>query len=130
VSLLDLTPTLAEIAGASAPPEVEGRSLVPALQGKALEVQPIFSESLYRVPQELKSVRQDEYKLIYNVDDGSIELYDLGADPTEQKNISAEAIQVTSEMKSALLAWMAHIAQVAEELPRDAPPAEFKDAPW
>jgi arylsulfatase A-like enzyme len=57
VNLLDLAPTLMQIGGAPLPPEAEGRSLVPALRGQALDDRPLYAESLYRVPYELKAVR-------------------------------------------------------------------------
>jgi arylsulfatase A-like enzyme len=130
VGLLDLAPTLLDAAGASIPPEAEGRSLVPALRGQALAERPVFSESLYRVPYELKAMRQNGYKLIYHVDDGSLELYDLNADPGEQRNLSGSDIQATEMMKSALSAWMEHTLRVMRDLPRAAPPTEFRNAVW
>jgi arylsulfatase A-like enzyme len=129
-SLLDLAPTLAEFAGASLEAEAEGRSLMPALRGEALAGMPVYGESLYRVPYELKALRADGYKLIYNVDDGTVELYDTGADPPEQFDISSESGQVADRMKGALLEWMAHTRQVASDLPRSAPPTEVDDAVW
>jgi arylsulfatase A-like enzyme len=130
VGLLDLAPTLLDVAGASIPPEAEGQSLVPALRGQALAERPVFSESLYRVPYELKAMRQNGFKLIYRVDDGSLELYDLNADPGEQRNLSGQDVQETEVMKSALSTWMAHALQVMRDLPRAAAPTEFKDAVW
>jgi arylsulfatase A-like enzyme len=130
VGLLDLAPTLAEIAGASLPPEVEGRSLVPALQGQPLEERPLFSESLYRVPYESKAMYRDGYKLIYNVDAEQFEFYDLSTDPDEQQDLAGEASPVMESMVTSLLNWMAHTAEVARELPRAAPPAEFEAAEW
>ena len=44
VSLLDLPPTLLDIAGQAPASPMEGRSLRPALEGAALEVQPVISE--------------------------------------------------------------------------------------
>ena len=130
VSLLDLAPTLTQIAGAPQPPEAEGRSLVPALRGQALEERPVYGEAFYRTPHELRVWRADGYKLIYNVDDGSIELYDLVADPSEQFDTSAEASQIVDLMQGELLDWIAHTLQMAHDLPRAAPPTELRDAAW
>jgi arylsulfatase A-like enzyme len=130
VGLLDLAPTLAEIAGTSLPPEAEGQSLVPALQGASQEARPILSESLYRVPREVKAFYQDGYKLIYDVDDGRFELYDLSADPGEQRNLAGKAFQVEEALKRELMYWISHTAQVMRDLPRAAPPREFRDAVW
>lgn len=130
VSLLDLAPTLMQIAGASALPEAEGRSLVPALRGQALDERPVYSEAIYRAPHELKALQMGGYKLIYNMDDGSVQLYDLAADPSEQLDTSAEANLIVEEMKGELLDWLAHSLQVAHDLPRAKPPTEFRDAAW
>jgi arylsulfatase A-like enzyme len=130
VSLLDLAPTLLEIAGVSALPEAEGRSLTSALRGQALDERPIYSEAIYRAPHELKALRAGGFKLIYNEDDGSAQLFDLAADPVEQIDTSAEAGQIVGSMKDELFAWLAHTRQVAHDLPRAVPPTEFRDASW
>lgn len=130
VSLLDLAPTLLQTAGASVPVEAEGRSLVPALRGQALDERPVYGEALYRAPHELKALRVDGYKLIYNVDDGSVKLYNLAADPSEQFDINEDSGQIVESMKDQLFDWMAHTLETAHELPRVAPPAEVRDAAW
>lgn len=130
VTLLDLAPTLQEVAGAQLPAEAEGRSLVPALRGQALEEVAVYAESMYRIPQELKSLRRSGYKLIYNVDDGQFALYDLDTEPAELRDVAKEASEVADTMLSELLGWMEHTSQVARELPRAAPPREFPNAVW
>lgn len=130
VALLDLAPTLAEIAGTGLSPEAQGRSLLPALQGEPLAQLPIFSESLYRNPHELKAIRQDGYKLVYNPDGGSFELYDLGRDPTEQQNRIEQEPLMAEKLAGTLFDWMARVTRTVEELPRSAPPAEIEDAAW
>ena len=130
VSTLDLVPTLAQVGGAPLPAEIEGTSLLPSLQGGILAEKPIFGESMYRVPQELKAIYRDGYKLIYNLDDGTSELYDLGVDPGEQQDLIDRSLGVAGALTSELLEWMAYSAQVAHTLPRTAPPTEFPNAPW
>ncbi len=130
VALLDLAPTLTGMAGIPSLSEAEGHSLIPSLQGKPLEERPVFAESLYRVPRELKAIRQGDYKLIHDAYGGSFELYDLSLDPTEQQNLVEQQPRVVQVMKEALFDWMAHTARMAQELPRAAPPAEVEDAVW
>jgi arylsulfatase A-like enzyme len=130
VALLDLMPTLIETAGASTPPETEGRSLRSALEGLPLSEQPIYSESLYRVPHQLKALRRDGHKLLFDQDSGQVELYDLTADPGEQSDLSSQNPEILQAMKNDLFNWMAHTSQVAQDLPRAAPPTEFTNAVW
>jgi arylsulfatase A-like enzyme len=82
------------------------------------------------VPWELKSLRQGDYKLIYNPDQDSYELYDLATDSLAQQDLSSETRQVADQMKSQLLEWMAYTARTAEALPRAAPPAEYTPPEW
>jgi arylsulfatase A-like enzyme len=130
VSTLDLAPTLAEIAGASVLPESGGRSLISALKGDTLEAVPVYSESLYRVPHESKTLYRDGYKLIHNLHDGSFELFELASDPAEQQDVLARYPLVAEAMVDMLLAWIAHLEQRAEELPRAAPPAQYDAWSW
>jgi arylsulfatase A-like enzyme len=130
VGLLDLVPTLTDIAGAGRPPEAGGRSLAPALRGQTLVEESVFSEGLMRVPYESKAIRKDGYKLIYYVDDGRIELYDLAVDPAEMEDLAAHAAELGETMKRELLDWMDDTGQVARDLPRAMPPTDFSGSVW
>lgn len=130
VALLDLAPTLIEAAGAAMPPEAEGISLIPALSGEALPARPIYSESLYRAPQESKALQRDGYKLILNQTSGERALYDLAADPSEQNNVASEQPQILESMSNDLQDWLDYTNQSFRDLPRSAPPTEFTDAVW
>jgi arylsulfatase A-like enzyme len=130
VALLDLAPTLIETAGAVLPPEAEGQSLVPTLKGQPLAGQPIYSESLYRAPQEQKALQRDGYKLILDVVDGELQLYDLETDPAEQEDVSGRQPQVLASMKSELESWLDYVSQTFQNLPRSSPPVEITDAVW
>jgi arylsulfatase A-like enzyme len=84
VSLMDLYPTLAELAGFVPPAHVEGRSLVPLLEDPSLEWDhPTLSTYGFGN----HAVVSDRYKYIrYN--DNSEELYDLADDPNEWTNLA------------------------------------------
>jgi len=87
--LLDIYPTLCDLAGVPIPDTVEGRSLVPALHHHATRVR----ESLwfaYRNCQ--RAVQDDRYKLIEYVVEGqrTTQLFDLQQDPWEVRNLAGD----------------------------------------
>jgi arylsulfatase A-like enzyme len=97
VGLIDLAPTLLDLAGIPAPAEMEGRSLLPLVRGEkgpdgvpageAFARAPRFSELDRHVP--LRSVTAQELHLIVNRKTGRLELFDFRADPMEQVNLAA-----------------------------------------
>jgi arylsulfatase A-like enzyme len=96
VGLIDLAPTLLDLAGVEAPAEMEGRSLLPLIRGArdsdgvlaadAFAQTPRFSELDRHVP--LRSVATQEMHLIVNRRTGRLELFDFRADPMEQVNLA------------------------------------------
>jgi arylsulfatase A-like enzyme len=93
---IDLAPTFLDWAGAEAPPEFEGQSLVPLLEGKVAEkdwqVQPFVYEYYWEwtFPQTPTTfaITEDEIKYIqYHGLWDLEELYDLTADPEENVNL-------------------------------------------
>jgi arylsulfatase A-like enzyme len=87
VSLMDIYPTLAELAGIQLPSHVEGRSLVPLLKNPATKWDhPTLSTFGYRN----HAVVDDRYKYI-RYSDGSEELYDEKQDPHEWTNLAGKA---------------------------------------
>jgi choline-sulfatase len=92
VGLVDVTPTIAELAGLPAFDGIEGGSLVPLIDGHDVGSagRPAYAETYF--PQffmgwaPLRSVRDGAWKLI---DAPEPELYDLNADPGERTNLYA-----------------------------------------
>ena len=89
VTLTDIMPTVCEMAGVPVPAEVQGRSLVPEFfRPGSLPDRLAYAETYY--PRfhygwsELRSVQDDRFKLILAP---VPELYDLAADPDEEKNL-------------------------------------------
>jgi arylsulfatase A-like enzyme/predicted Zn-dependent protease len=87
--LSDVLPTVCEMAGLPVPAEVQGHSLLPAFFGRRRRAPvPAYSETYY--PRfhygwsDLKSVQDERYKLILAP---LPELYDVVADPREEKNL-------------------------------------------
>jgi arylsulfatase A-like enzyme len=127
VSLVDVTPTILDIAGAPLPKDGDGRSLEPALLGGPLEGQLTFSEvdgSLEARPGGVRAVRSATHKLIESSLDGHSTMYDLVADPGETTDIAAREPAVAHELaaKAARLPTAPlESAPVSDEPREDAP---------
>ena len=101
VSLLDLYPTLTELAGLPTPDHVEGLSLLPLLEdpGVSLERGAVVTTYGYRN----HAVSSDGYRyIVYS--DGSEELYDLESDPHEWTNRAADP--ALSTVRAELREWL------------------------
>ncbi len=95
--LIDLGPTLIDLFGAEPPGSMQGRSLVPAMQGAAMSERPVYAELLPAPSWDHKwrVAISGGYKLLDKQSEGSVELFDLAHDPTEQKNLAdADASRV------------------------------------
>jgi arylsulfatase len=105
--VVDLMPTLLELAGASRPPgrdgrpspEPRGESLVPVLRGGGRERGPIFWEH-----QGNRAVREGRWKLVSRWRQGW-ELYDLEADRTELRDLADQHPERVRELATAYAEW-------------------------
>jgi N-sulfoglucosamine sulfohydrolase len=138
VSNIDILPTLLEASGAAAPDGIQGRSLMPLLRGEVYEPrEAIFGEKTFHSYYDpMRCIRTHRHKYIRNFEtafavevpgdiqmspifraDPSrysrdrtsiVELYDLDADPLEQRNLAGtpgvEAIEET--LSAELWGWM------------------------
>ncbi len=90
VYLLDIFPTLAELAGVRSPEPVDGRSLVSIMRGREVEVR----DSVYTAFGEvMRAVRDRRWKLIRYPHINRTQLFDLESDPQEMNDLSADAAQ-------------------------------------
>jgi phosphoglycerol transferase MdoB-like AlkP superfamily enzyme len=97
-SHVDLAPTITELVGLPAAPEWQGRSLFDEHHpGRAYFY---VAEDHFRL-----AVREANWKYIYGVRDGREELYDLQADPLEQRNVAAEHPDRCDRLRQRLAAW-------------------------
>ena len=95
---VDLAPTLLELAGVHAPPDLDGTSLTPVLSDPATRVRSSFlieyyTDEVFERIRDMgyRALRTDRYKYIRYTDlEGMDELYDLVADPHELENIYSE----------------------------------------
>ena len=97
VSNVDFAPTFLDLAGAPIPPHMQGKSLVPVLEGGT---DPDFRDAFYYHYYEYPGahcvrrhygVRTDRYKLIHFYGLDAWELYDLQTDPDELNNLYGQA---------------------------------------
>lgn len=89
VHAVDIFPTIAELFGATPAAEIDGRSLVPLLDGSAASVRDWnYTEHFGAFQADARdgsAARGDRFKLIRA--EGVEELYDLDADPNEQDDL-------------------------------------------
>jgi arylsulfatase A-like enzyme len=129
VPLLDIMPTLLDVAGAPLPEPVRGQSLLPALRGEEPAERSIYSECpARRTSYDDKSLRQGNYKLVYDVKLDQAELYDLQADPGEQHDLAAVEPDRVTAMREELRAWTAGALETWAALPQAGAPGEKMDA--
>ncbi|MBI3448571.1 MAG: sulfatase [Acidobacteria bacterium] len=128
----DVAPTLLDLAGLASPPSFEGRSLVPLLRGTPLPPRPIVSEIFSRIRswkewdvfhQTLFSVELGGLKLIRS-GSGRTELYDLGADPGELRDLSPARPGDVARLRGILADYIAKAAPP----PADTDPRVTDDA--
>lgn len=80
--------------------ELDGENLFPL---QKLKNRPVFSETDYRYAVSLKSLLDpDGWKIIKDLGNGNIELYNLNNDPQEENNIAQKEYKKINEMISAL----------------------------
>ena len=109
---IDLAPTLLELGGVAVPTDVQGRSLVPLLEGRAPRwrdsfLVEYFSDTVFprMVTMGYDAVRGERYKYVrYRELSGMDELYDLESDPYEMTNLidDARSAPALARMKAEL----------------------------
>lgn len=114
-SAIDLAPTILRACGIQPPSEMTGVNLLEVSTGESVDRQAVFGEVFGHDDVALgdpdrnvthRWMRRGRWKLIVPQDGGEpVELYDLVADPTEDKNLATEHPQVVRDMVALLDAW-------------------------
>lgn len=126
VASIDLYPTLLELAGErrAAGGALDGMSLAPLLRGGK---QPTRPRLFWHFPcyvgkaTPASAVREGRFKLIEFFEDGGhVELYDLEADPGEQRNLAESMPDKAATLTKTLHEWQ---RQIAAAIPDGANPA-------
>ncbi|MBI3402086.1 MAG: sulfatase-like hydrolase/transferase [Acidobacteria bacterium] len=96
--LVDLAPTIAELAGVPAAADWQGRSL--------FDPQRAPRAYFYVAQNEFKlGVREEGWKYILDLRTGVEELYDLEHDPSEQHNVASAQRERSARLRQRLAAW-------------------------
>jgi arylsulfatase A-like enzyme len=106
----DFAPTFMEMAGLPAPPDMQGRSLVPLLKGeKPADWRTAMYYRYYHDPGDHDTrahygLRTETHKLIHFWKKGQWEMYDLAKDPNELNNLYDDPAQreVVASLKGEL----------------------------
>jgi len=92
IELIDVNPTICELAGLRPQENIDALSFAPLLRGGATHRSGTVSAI-----RNFMCIRTDRYKLIKNYNDVT-ELYDLAEDPDELNNIASERRDVVREL--------------------------------
>jgi arylsulfatase A-like enzyme len=129
VYLMDLFPTICELAGVAVPPGLDGRSLKPVLDGKRPGIRDTVFLSYGKVQ---RAVRDARWKLLRYPRVGKSQLFDLRADPEETRDLSADPAQAerVAGLTEELRRWQRQLGDdqplsvASPGDPRFTPPAE------
>ena len=127
---LDLAPTLLDIAGMLAPPEMQGKSMLPLAERHAnVRWRKDWLYEYYEYPgfenvRPCRGVRTQRYKLIhFFLEPQEFELYDLHTDPDEMNNLygKPENAELIAHLKERLAALRAETHDTYEYIPSGIP---------
>lgn len=97
VSTIDVAPTILALAGVPIDPFIQGRSLVPLLEGGSWQRSVLIESDAYENPfphlvdMDYRAVRTERYKYIHWLKHpGEDELYDLRSDSLETRNLARD----------------------------------------
>lgn len=116
----DLYPTILDLCGLPLKPNqhVDGKSLVPLLEGEELPSRPLYwhyphYDNQGGEPSSL--IRYGDWKLIHYYEDGRNELYNLAVDPSEQSDLARSYPARAAEMSAQLDGWLRSVKAVYPE---------------
>jgi arylsulfatase A-like enzyme len=116
-SIVDIFPTVLDLAGCEPKEDAFGRSLVPLIEGPGADHHDaVFSEFDHRT-----MVFDGRHKLVVRADGTPLKLFDLEADPTEAVNLLGreDTAETVARLRERLLAWL--LATQAHDKRRAAP---------
>lgn len=96
---VDLNPTLADLLGLEPAPEWQGHSLFDPARPERAYLMAIAGGNIF-------GVREGEWKYIYDVTSGRESLFNLTADPQEQRDVSAQEPERARTLRQRVAAWV------------------------
>lgn len=118
VSLIDIMPTVLEMAEIPVPSQIQGKSLLPIFfeprkSAKTIAYAETFYPRFHYGWSELKCIQNERYKLILAPD---AELYDLLEDPDEKKNLASSQRKIYKQLKAEAEDFIAKHSENALEM--------------
>jgi arylsulfatase A-like enzyme len=109
VEMIDIAPTILDIAGIPVPDWVEGVSLLPVINGIERASAPVFSMQFINnraegepISKGTIAVRSGNYKLVDYLEESRLMLYDVERDPHETVNLITKKPAVANSLKKLL----------------------------
>ena len=118
VSLVDVAPTLIEVAGGRPSPLLQGSSLLPVLAGKSesrlATVQ--YGSLFFRGKSQISRIEYP-FKLIQEAKTGELFLFNMAEDPAEKLNLSAQMPEAAKNYADDLKRWWEECQAIRGQLP-------------
>ncbi len=108
VGLIDMVPTMLELARAPGREDLPGVSLVPWFEGKSPPRPPVFGEKPKGQEPPKKYMVSWPYKLIWDMGLNRFQLYDLRVDPNETNDLLGRDPGLDAALIARLKAWRAN----------------------
>ena len=102
VGLSDVAPTLATLGAIKPPKQSIGRDLLPAMSGKQLRQKEWVAETS-RFNTNRLSLKKGDYRLEWDLNSNTVELYHVQQDPKEKTNLSIKKPAKAAELKQEIL---------------------------
>ena len=136
VSHIDILPTVLDYSGIRVPCELQGRSLLPVLEGRDMALRDGLAVEYHSVSWgeklfPLRAWRTRQWKYVEGIH-GDNELYDLENDPLETANVIdlPQYAPAQQEMKDSLERWLRRTGDAWPHVPAAEILRELKPGPW
>jgi len=125
VLLMDVFPTLVDIATSNQIEDIDGKSLLPLIEGdENWSDRTIYWHSSKARPKNTgennsSAIRSGDFKLIDFYEDGNIELYNIVQDPGETNNLAETMPEKTKELKQSIIDWRKNVSMNVKNIKKD-----------